>query len=188
MQQTWLDLALAVRALPALASVYLCGLTVCGLNDTVCVCLRRRRGRLIGAVSEQMVPARHWTSDRGKINAHNFKTKKKLINMEEHKIALHQCRILINRCFVCGLLVFFSPLLFSNGDNLCFFRAEGRLWRFQIKLVCFFSLLLTRSPPSAKTHLHCLLLIFSFGLSPHNLFPLTSPTGQAQAFGRKWRV
>lgn len=122
-------------------------LSVDWMTPSVCVCLRRRRGRLIGAVTEQMVPVRHWTSDRGKINAHNFKTKKKLINMEEHKIALHQCRILINRCFVCGLLVFFSPLLFSNGDNLCFFRAEGRLWRFQIKLVCFFSLFLTRSPP-----------------------------------------
>ncbi len=119
---------------------------------TPCVCLRRRRGRLIGAVTEQMVPARHWTSDRGKINAHNFKTKKKLINMEEHKIALHQCRILINRCFVCGLLVFFSPLLFSNGDNLCFFRAEGRLWRFQIKLVCFFFLSFSHAPPLPPKH------------------------------------
>lgn len=106
-----LDLRPAVTAYQALGNVYLFSrlLLVCGLNDTAFVCFRRRKGRLIGAVTEQMVSAPLWTSDRGKINAHNFKTKKKLINMEEHKIALHQCRILINRCFVCGLLVFFSP-------------------------------------------------------------------------------
>lgn len=138
-----LDLIPAVTANPALGNVYLFPplLLVCELNDTEFVCFRRRRGRLIGAVTEQMVSAPLWTSDRGKINAHNFKTKKKLINTEEHKIALHQCRILINRCFVCGLLVFFSPPFLQRWQFMLFLSGRQTV---KIPNQAFF---LTRSFP-----------------------------------------
>lgn len=123
--------------------------------DDVYVCVHKEEWKTQRCCTEQMVPARHWTSDRGKINAHNFKTKKKLIIIWEHKIALQQCRNLINRCFVCGLLEFFfffsSPflqrwqfMLFKNGRQT-----------FQIRTVCIFSSFHTRLP----LPLSCLLLL-----------------------------
>ncbi len=76
---------------------------------------------------------------------------KEIINMEEHKIALHQCRILINRCFVVGCWCFFLPSFSPTVTIYAFLERKADCEDSKSSCLLFF-LSFSHAPPLPPKH------------------------------------